>query len=84
MAVAKDADHVGKLKVLILEQNEEVVNKVRGFVLQLLAVVNGCGKRGFNAFLAHLLGNALRAAGIEARGVRGRRIGRAAGSEKKL
>ena len=84
MAVAKNADHVGKLEVLILEQYEEVVDQVGRLVLKLLAVMNGGGKRGFNAFFAHLLRDPLRAAGIEARGVGGRRIRGAAGAEKKL
>ena len=55
-----------------------MVDQVGSLVLQLLLVVHRGGQRRLDAFLAHLLRNALRASCIEACGVGRGRIGGAA------
>ena len=78
MAGAQDVNHVGKLKIGVGKKHQQVVDQVGSLVLQLLLVVHRGGQRRLDAFLAHLLRNALRASCIEACGVGRGRIGGAA------
>lgn len=61
----QNIDDVGEFKIRIGEQNEEVVNQIGRFILQLFLIVHRGGKCGFYAFFADFLRNALGARGIK-------------------
>ncbi len=52
-----------------------MVDQIRRFVRQLLAIVNGCSECGLYSLFTHLLRNALGTAGIELRRIGAGRIG---------
>ena len=78
VAGAQHVDHVGELEVRVGEEHEQVIDEVGGLVPELLPVVHGSGERRLDALFAHLLRDALGAAGVEAGGVGRGRIGVAA------
>ena len=51
----QNIDDVGEFKIRIGEQNEEVVNQIGRFILQLFLIVHRGGKCGFYAFFADFL-----------------------------
>ena len=57
VAVEKLLLQIGDRKALIFEQNQQVVNQVRGFVNQTFVVAIDRFDYGFNRLFAHLLRN---------------------------
>jgi len=70
MALAQVFNDGAEVQLLVLQQNQQMVNQVGGFVGQLSTVIDGGGEGGFYSFFTHFLCNALGATRIKACGIR--------------